>query len=310
MTNPDNSVGTNGAFGGRTSVNAFNDGIASYSRGVLSGWACVPDSGMQVTIGGDGTTRDVAIAEDNAGNKTTINNISGAPIEVEISAAPATNSRIDAIVAYVDNPPQGDSTEVDNFSACGLIVVDGTAASTPVAPDDTAIRTAITADGASGVTAYYAVIAYVTVANGTTDIDATMIEDGQIAGINSGNIAPANSSQVSISGNRGSNSSTLQDLSGTYTLPSAGLYFVSTKVGTGTAGVTMFNISARVTCGGNAVSQTFGANSSPNYAGNNFANIALSAMFFGKKGDIVKIQTSMNNWTGLSSHETVIQQVF
>lgn len=192
MTNPNDAVGTNGAFGGRTSVNAFNDGIASYSRGVLSGWACVPDSGMQVAIGGDGATRDVAIAEDNAGNKTTINNISGAPIEVEISAAPSTNSRIDAIVAYVDNPPQGDSTEVDNFSACGLIVVDGTAASTPVAPDDTAIRTAITADGASGVTAYYAVIAYVTVANGTTDIDASMLAGGPDAEVNGANVAVSN----------------------------------------------------------------------------------------------------------------------
>ena len=75
MTNPNNAVGTNGAFGGRTSVNAFNDGLASYSAGIMSGWACEPSSGLTVVLGGDGNTRDVAIAEDNAGNKTTINNI-------------------------------------------------------------------------------------------------------------------------------------------------------------------------------------------------------------------------------------------
>lgn len=204
MTNPDNSVGTNGAFGGRTSVNAFNDGIAAYSRGVLSGWACEPSTGMKVTIGGDGSTRDVAIAEDNVGNKTTIDNIGGSPIELTISAAPATNSRIDAIVAYVDNPPQGDSTEVDNFSACGLIVVDGTAASTPTAPDDTAIRTAITADGASGVTAYYAVLAHVTVANGTTDITSADIAADSIAQLDTAGIVPASSLDYSSFGNQSS----------------------------------------------------------------------------------------------------------
>lgn len=184
-TNPNSAVGTNAAYSGRTSVNAFNDDLAAYTSGVLSGWACVPSSGLTLALGGVSGTRDVAIAEDPAGNKTSINNISGSPISVTISAPPASNSRIDAIVAYVDNPPEGASTTADNPGACGLITVEGTAAATPVAPNESAIRTAITADGASGSTAYYVVLALVTVASGTTDITSDAIQAGDVAQINS-----------------------------------------------------------------------------------------------------------------------------
>lgn len=188
-SNPNNAVGTNAAYSGRTSVNAFNDDLAAYTSGILSGWDCVPRSGLTLALGGDADTRDVAIALDSAGNKTTINNISGSPINVTISSPPASNSRIDAIVAYVDNPPQGVSTTADNPAACGLITVEGTAALNPTAPNDSAIRTAITADGASGSTAYYAVLALVTVASGTTDITSDDIEAGSLAQIGSSQIA-------------------------------------------------------------------------------------------------------------------------
>jgi len=188
MTNPNNSIGTNGAFGGRTSVNAFNDVMGAFSRGILSGWACNPNSGLTVSIGGDGVHRDTAIAVDNAGNKTSINNISNSPINVTIGAAPGTNARIDAIVAYVDNPPSGTDTVTDNPAACGLIVVEGTTSLAPVNPSDSQIRTAITADGASGTTAYYVVIAYITMASGTTDITANEITAGQYAQIGTNQI--------------------------------------------------------------------------------------------------------------------------
>lgn len=178
MTNPNNAVGTNAAYGGRTSVNAFNDDLNIYSRGIISGWACSPKSGMTVQIGGNGSERDVAAAEDNAGNKTSINNISGSPIDVTIPAAPATNNRIDLIVAYADNPPSGTSTVVDNPAACGIIVVSGAAASNPTAPTNAAIRSAITADGASGSTAYYVILAQIRVGTGVTTIGSGVITQG------------------------------------------------------------------------------------------------------------------------------------
>lgn len=184
MTNPDNAVGTNGAFRGRTSVNAFNDVLSSYaSRGVISGWGIVPSSGMTLSIGGNGVDRDVAIAADATNNKTTVNNISGVPIEVTLDSAPASNSRYDAIVVYVDKPPISNATQ-DNPECCGIIPVSGLAASTPAYPDDNTIRSAITADGASGATAYYAILGYVLVAAGTTAITSAMITTMQAPALN------------------------------------------------------------------------------------------------------------------------------
>lgn len=177
-TNPSNAVGTNGAYPGRTSVNAFNDCLGVYAgRGILSGFHISANSGMSVSIGGNGLVRDVAIAEDNRGNRTTINNISGAPITVNIPAAPTSGSRYDSIVAYVVNPPVGLANVVDNPGACGLIVVSGQAIGTgPVLASDAEIRNAITLDsGASGETAYYVVLGEVLVASGTTNITVAMI---------------------------------------------------------------------------------------------------------------------------------------
>lgn len=182
MTNPNNAVGTNAAYSGRTSVNAFNDVLSAFTgRGVLSGWGCSPSSGMTVALGGDGNTRDVAIAEDNSGNFTTVNNISASPIEVTLPAAPTTNSRIDSIVAYVVKPPVGIGTEADNPQACGLIVVSGATAASPSAPTEAAIRSAITADGAAGNNAYYVVLAQVTVTSGATVITADAISPAEKA---------------------------------------------------------------------------------------------------------------------------------
>lgn len=189
MTNPNNAIGTNAAYSGRTSVNAFNDDLAAYSRGILTGWNCQVDTGLTVILGGGHSVRDVAIAEDNAGNKTTINNISLDEVPVTLDTAPGANSRIDAVVAYVDNPPQGSSSTADNPEACGIIPVTGTPAVDPQAPDDNAIRTAITADGASGTTAYYVVLATVTVPTGTTDLIPGYIAQGDKAVLNTDQIA-------------------------------------------------------------------------------------------------------------------------
>lgn len=182
MTNPNNAVGTNGAYNGRTSVKAFNDVLMCLSgRGILSGWAAEAGGGMAVLVGGTAGVRDVAIAEDNNGNRTTINNISEAPISVTIPAAPAANSRIDAVVVYVNNPPEGSPDTVDNPAACGIIAVSSAVATNPSVPTDSAIRAAITADGASGSTAFYCILATVRVASGTTVITDNLITAGATA---------------------------------------------------------------------------------------------------------------------------------
>lgn len=191
MTNPDNTVGTNAGFNGRTTPNAFNDVLATYTgRGIINGWVCSPKSGMTIQLGGNGSDRDVAIAEDNAGNKTTINNRTATPVEITLDGAPATNNRIDSIVAYVDNPQQGaGSTDVDFPSQVGIIAVKGTVAANPNAPTEGQIRTAITTDGATGASAYYVVLANITVGTGVTTIGSGVIAQGGRAPLNTTNIA-------------------------------------------------------------------------------------------------------------------------
>lgn len=181
MTNPNNAIGTNGAFDGRTSPNALNDLTAAFTRGIVSGWNCSPKSGMTVQLGGSASVRDVALAEDNAGDKLTINNRSGAPVEITLDGAPATNNRIDAIVAYVDNPSTGDGNTTDNPTACGIIAVSGTVAANPTAPTDEQIRSAITTDGATGGVAYYVILATIRVGTSVTSIGSGVITAGAIA---------------------------------------------------------------------------------------------------------------------------------
>lgn len=184
MTNPGNAIGTNAAFGGRTTPNAFNDALALCSgRGIITGWACEPVSNMTVALGGTQGVRDVACVEDDAGNKLSANNISGQPVQVELEAAPTVGSRIDCIVAYVQNPPQNPAKTPDNPQCCGIVAVQGDVAVTPVPPTEEQIRAAITEDGGSGATAYYAVLATISIPEGATDITIAQIEPGKPAGV-------------------------------------------------------------------------------------------------------------------------------
>lgn len=186
MTNPNNAIGTNAAYNGRTSVNAFNDNLSGYTAGILSGWEPSEVTGMAMAFGGQSEVRDVAIAQDDKGNSTTVNNISGAPVTVTFAAAPLTDTRLDVVVLYVDNPPQGNETDVDNPGSCGIITVKGEEGSY-LAPTDADVQAAITADGASGSTAYYIALCLVWVPVGITDI----WQDGEIEFINyASSIAP------------------------------------------------------------------------------------------------------------------------
>lgn len=181
MTNPNNAVGTPAAFSGRTSVKAFNNITGAFTSGIISGWACAPVSGLTVAVGGNAGTRDIAVAEDASGNRTTISNISEAPIEVVMGSSPATYNRIDAIVAYVEPSPTGDSSTQDNPAACGIIPVAGTAAANPVQPTDAQIRSAITTDGGTGASAYYCILTIIQRTPGQTTIASGNITTGSTA---------------------------------------------------------------------------------------------------------------------------------
>lgn len=202
MTNPDNTVGTNAGYDGRTTPNAFNDTLGAFTRGLVSGWACTPKSGMTVQLGGDGSTRDVAIAEDNAGNKTTINNRTATPVEITLAGAPSTGNRIDSIVAYVDSAQSGQgATDVDFPSITGIIAVRGTASGSPIAPTEAQIRSAITNDGADGASSFYVVFANITVGQGVTTIGSGVISAGAPAQLQSATIPDGGITSAKINWN-------------------------------------------------------------------------------------------------------------
>jgi len=178
MTNPNNAIGVNAAYGTRTSVNAFNDIAQIVSgRGILSGWAITPRGGMILEVGGVAGVRDVAVGEDNLGNRICLNNRLSNAISVTIPAASASSARYDAIVVYANNPAQAANTTTDAPSACGIIVASGSASGV----SDAQIRSAITADGGTGSIAYYAVVAQVYVGAGSTTITNANISQSYIS---------------------------------------------------------------------------------------------------------------------------------
>lgn len=228
MINPDNKLGVNAAFQGRTTPNTLNLGLQVLSgRGIISGFSVTPVSGLTVSIGAVAGTPDAAIVQDDIGNRLIMTTRSTVPIQQTLSEAPETDSRIDAIVIYTNNPPEVIESipTADNPTVCAMLVVEGEVAATPTAPDDTAIRAAITADEASGATAYYAVLAYVTVEAGVTDLTSGEIQAGDAVAATGGWQAGSN---VQISG------TTISATDTTYTA-GTGLNLVGTQFSANTS---------------------------------------------------------------------------
>ena len=314
ITNPNNALGTNAAYSGRTSVNAFNDVAAVLSRGVLSGWKCVPGTGLKVKIGGDASVRDVAIAEDNAGNKTTINNRTKSAVEVTLPGAPGANSRIDAVVAYVDPTVQGSADAADNPNVVGLVVVSGAAAAAPQMPSDTEIRSAITGDGANGTSAFYVVLAAVTMKTSMTTVTANEIRQVDRAVVGTDNVDWATSAAlppVTFSGNRANNNETYGDMTGTYTIPADGLYEIYADTWSASAGATQFTMGIKLLKNSEKLLEKTGIVSVANYAANNFANFTATLSFYAKQEEVIKLQSKVDEskWTGRISHSSRIKRL-
>ena len=180
MTNPDNIVRVRARNGGRASVYEANGWAQAYTTGLIEGNGVVQNTSadMHVLVGGSATKPDVILAENPAGYKIALDLVGQQAITL---TNPATNSRISAIVAYTDDLAiaSSEDTITGSPASCGLIVVNGTASSSPTEPTDNQIRTAITADGATGSQAAYCVIATVLVANDTTTITDSLITMNQ-----------------------------------------------------------------------------------------------------------------------------------
>lgn len=188
MTNPDNIVRVRARNGGRASVYEANGWCQAYGSGILEGTGVVQNTvaNMTVLVGGSSSKPDVLIAQNPAGYKIALDLVGQQPVTI---TAPASNSRISAIVAYTDDLAleSTEDTVTGSPASCGLIVVNGSSSASPSAPTDTQIRSAITSDGATGSQASYAIIATIRVASNTTSITDALITRNQ-AGVQSSKI--------------------------------------------------------------------------------------------------------------------------
>ena len=188
MTNPDNIVRVRARNGGRASVYEANGWCQAYGSGILEGTGVVQNTvaNMTVLVGGSSSKPDVLIAQNPAGYKIALDLVGQQPVTI---TAPASNSRISAIVAYTDDLAleSAEDTVTGSPASCGLIVVNGSSSASPNAPTDTQIRNAITSDGATGSQASYAIIATIRVASNTTSITDALITRNQ-AGVQSSKI--------------------------------------------------------------------------------------------------------------------------
>jgi hypothetical protein len=177
MTNPDNIVRVRARNGGRASVYEANAWAQAFETGFLDTTGIVTENtsvDMNVLVGGATANPAIVIAANPAGYKIALDIVGQTAVTL---TPPSANSRISAIVAYTDDLSIA-STETSvtgSPATCGLIVVNGEASASPAAPDEATIRSAITADGATGSQASYAVLALVTVASDATTIIDSLI---------------------------------------------------------------------------------------------------------------------------------------
>lgn len=177
MTNPDNIVRVRARNGGRASVYEANAWCQNWTTGFVEGSITQNTSAdMNILVNGSPSKPAVAIAATPAPYNIALDIVGQKAIAI---TAPATNSRYSAIVAYTDDLSLAttEDTVTGSPASCGLIVVNGTASATPVYPTDATIRTAITADGATGSQAAYVVLAYILVSSNTTTITNSLISN-------------------------------------------------------------------------------------------------------------------------------------
>lgn len=117
-----------------------------HQRAYFSGFACTQTSpaGMSIQIGG-GSAADSALLVLTNGRAVLLST-DGTPETVAIPTAPASGSRIDAVVSYIDTTSSDPDSETPGTPEyVHTIVVSGTASSSPSAPTDSQIVSALPA---------------------------------------------------------------------------------------------------------------------------------------------------------------------
>lgn len=172
------SLGFGFMNGGRGSSEQENAQFQVYSTGIFSGEGVVPSSGLAVSLTGSSSAPQVFVGANPSGYKYTLDESEAQTFTITV---PTSNSRVAAIVAAASGTSiTGDTPEARNPDECEWFVVYGAAGAAPTAPDDSTIRSSITAQttkGLNGATAIVAVVCNVTVDSSTTTITAPMISN-------------------------------------------------------------------------------------------------------------------------------------
>lgn len=145
-----------------------------HERAYFSGFACTQTNpaGMSIQIGGGDEVDSAAIFIDS--NRAVLLSTDGTPQKVTIPTAPASGSRIDAVVSYIDTTSADAEAETPGTPEyVKTIVVSGTASGSPSAPTDSQIVSALPA----GANAKYYRWCDVRVAQGATTITNSNITD-------------------------------------------------------------------------------------------------------------------------------------
>ena len=117
-----------------------------HQRGYFHGFACTQTTpaGMSIQIGGTDSVDSALLAI--SGGRCVLLSTDGEPEVVTIPTAPASGSRIDTVVSYIDTTsadPEAETPGTPEYVK--TIVVSGTAASSPSAPTDSQIVAALPA---------------------------------------------------------------------------------------------------------------------------------------------------------------------
>lgn len=308
MTNPDNIVRVRARTGGRASVYEANGWCQAYSSGLLEGNGVLQNTSadMNVLVGGSATKPDVVLAENPAGYKIALDIVGQQAVTI---TAPASNSRISAIVAYTDDLSLSTTqdTVTGSPASCGLIVVNGTTSASPSEPTDNQIRTAITADGATGSQAAYCVIATILVAN-----DTTIITDNEIT-IKMAQVAPKkisfDPSTTTLSTTKSLSNSSSWTTYDTHTITEAGLYSLELSFSGASTGNTKAGQDARCQIN-SATFITAHQWSITAWSGNNFCEGNKTAVVWLNTGDELKTQGRSQNASGSMTVDLRIQRIY
>ena len=152
-----------------------------HERAYFSGFACTQTepAGMSIQIGGGDEVDSAAIFI--SSDRAVLLSTDGTPQKVTIPTAPASGSRIDAVVSYIDtSSPSAEDETPGTPEYVKTIVVSGTASGSPTAPTDAQIVSALPA----GANAKYYRWCDVRVAQGATTITNSNITDKKPASPN------------------------------------------------------------------------------------------------------------------------------